>query len=55
VSGSWRTLRNNELHNLYASPDIIRAIKSRRVRWVMHVESIGEIRIAYKIAVGEPK
>jgi hypothetical protein len=41
--GSWRKLNNEELHNLYSSPNI-RAIKSRRVRWAGHVAHIGEGR-----------
>jgi hypothetical protein len=42
VRGQWRKLHNGELHNLYLSPDIIRQIKSRRMRWAEHVASIGE-------------
>jgi hypothetical protein len=37
VTGEWRKLHNEELHNLYSSPDIIRQIKSRRMRWAGHV------------------
>jgi hypothetical protein len=37
VTGGWRKLHNEELHNLYSSPDIIRQVKSRRVRWAGHV------------------
>jgi hypothetical protein len=40
--GSWRKLYNDELHSLYSSPDIVRVIKSRRMRWVGHVASMGE-------------
>jgi hypothetical protein len=43
VTGSWRRLHNEELHNLYASPNLIRVIKSSRIRWVGHVASMGEI------------
>jgi len=51
----WETgrLHNEELHNLYASPNIIRAIKSRRIRWAGHVAPVGEMRKAFKIVVGK--
>jgi hypothetical protein len=42
VTGEWRKLHNGELHNLYSSPDIIRQIKSRRMRWAGHVARMGE-------------
>jgi hypothetical protein len=42
VMGEWRKLHNEELHNLYSSPDIIRQVKSRRMRWAGHVECMGE-------------
>jgi hypothetical protein len=42
VAGGWRRLRNEELHNLYTSPNIIRVIKSRRMRWAEHVERMEE-------------
>jgi hypothetical protein len=44
-----------ELHNLYSSPDIIRQIKSRRMRWAGHVERMGEGRKVYGVSVGRPK
>jgi hypothetical protein len=44
VTGERRKLHNGELHNLYSSPDIIRQIKSRRLRWAVHVARIGEGR-----------
>jgi hypothetical protein len=47
VAVDWRRLHNEELHNLYASPDIIKVIKSRRTRWVEHVAHMGEMRNAY--------
>jgi hypothetical protein len=55
VTGGWRRLHNEELHNLYASPDIISVIKSRWVRWEGHVTRMGNIRSAYKILVGKPE
>jgi hypothetical protein len=53
VTGEWRKLYNWELHNLYSSPDIIRQIKSRRMRWARHVASMGEGRKVYRILVGK--
>jgi hypothetical protein len=44
VKGGWRKLHNEELHNLYPSPSIIRIIKSRRMRWAGHVARTGEKR-----------
>jgi hypothetical protein len=48
VTGDWRKPRNGELHNLYSSPNIIRMIKSRRMRWTGHVARMGEKRNAYR-------
>jgi hypothetical protein len=48
----WSKLHNEELHNLYSSPSIIRMIKSRRMRWAGHVARMGEKRNAYRILVG---
>jgi hypothetical protein len=44
VTGGWRKLHNEELHNVYFSPSIIRIIKSRRMRWAGHVARMGEKR-----------
>jgi hypothetical protein len=44
VTGGWKKLHNEELHNLYSSPSIIRTIKSRRIRWAGHVARMGEKR-----------
>jgi hypothetical protein len=55
VTGSLRKLHNEELHNLYSSPSIIRIIKSRRMRWVGHVARMGEMRTAYRILVEKPE
>jgi hypothetical protein len=46
---------NEELHNVYSSPNIIRQIKSRRLRWVGHVASMGEERKVYKVLVRKPQ
>jgi hypothetical protein len=53
--GDWRKLHNEELHNLYSSPDIIRMIKSRRTRWAGHVTRMGQKRNVYRILVGKPE
>jgi hypothetical protein len=55
VTGDWRKLHNEELHNLHFSPNIIRMIKSRRLRWAGHVAPMGETRNAYRILVGKPE
>jgi hypothetical protein len=55
VTGEWRRLQNEELNYLYSSPDIIRVIKSRRMRWAGHVAYMGEGRGAYRILVGRPE
>jgi hypothetical protein len=47
VTGEWRKLHNEELHDLYSSPSIIRIIKMRRMRWAGHVARMGEKRNAY--------
>jgi hypothetical protein len=52
--GSWRKLHNDELHNLYFSPNIVSVIKSRRLRWVGHAR-MGEGRGVYKVLVGKPE
>jgi hypothetical protein len=46
---SWRKLHNDELHNLYSSLNIVRAIKSRRMRWVGYVACMGEGRGVYRV------
>jgi hypothetical protein len=55
VTEEWRKLHNEELHNLYSSPDIIRQIKSRQMRWAGHVACMGEERKVYKVLVEKPK
>jgi hypothetical protein len=53
--GSWRKLHNDELHSLYSSPNIIRVIKSRRMRRVGHVARMGEGKGVYRVLVGRPE
>jgi hypothetical protein len=55
VTGGWRKLHNEELHNLYSSPSIIRIIKSRRMRWAGHVERMAGRRNLYRLLVGKPE
>jgi hypothetical protein len=53
--GSWRKLHNDELHRLYSLPNIVRAIKSRRMGWVGHVARMGRGRGIYRVLVGRPE
>jgi hypothetical protein len=53
--GSWRKLHNDELRNLYSSPNIVRVIKSRRMRWAGHVARMGKGRGVYRVLVGKPE
>jgi hypothetical protein len=55
VAGDWGRLHNEELHNLCASPDFIRVIKSWRMRWAERVACMGEMRNTYKILFGKPE
>jgi hypothetical protein len=55
VTGEWRRLHNKELYALYSSPNIIRVIKSRRLRWAGHVACVGERRGVYRALVGKPE
>jgi hypothetical protein len=55
VTGEWRRLHNEELNDLYFSPNIIRVIKSRRMRWAGHLARMGEIRGVYRVLVGKPE
>jgi hypothetical protein len=53
--GSWRKLHNDELHSLYSSPNIVRVIKSMRMRWTEHVARMEEGRGVYVVLVGRPE
>ena len=53
-NGEWRSLHNEELHSLYRSPNIVRVIKSRRLRWAGHVARMEEGWSAFKILTGTP-
>jgi hypothetical protein len=55
VTGGWRKLLNEELHNLYSSRSIIRMIKSRRMRWTGQVARMGKKRNACRLFVGKPE
>jgi len=55
VTRKWRKLHNEELHDLYSSPNISRVIKSRRMRWAGDVARMGERRGLYRVLVGKPE
>jgi hypothetical protein len=55
VAGGWRRLHNEELRNLYASPNVIRVIKRKRMRWAGHAARMGGMRNAYKIFARKPE
>jgi hypothetical protein len=55
VTGRWRNLHNEDLRDSYSSPNIIRIIKSRKMRWAGHVARMGEKRSAYRLLVGMPE
>ena len=54
VTGEWRRLHNEDLNDLYSSPNIVRVIKSRRMRWAGHVARMGEEKGVYRVLVGKP-
>jgi hypothetical protein len=54
ITGEWRRLHNEELNVLYSSPNIVRVIKSRRMRWAGHVAHMGQERGVYRVLVGKP-
>jgi hypothetical protein len=55
VTGGWRKLHNEELHNLYSLPNIIRMINSRKMRWAWHVARMRGKKNVYRILVGKPE
>jgi len=55
VIREWRKLRNEELNDMYSSPNIFRAIKSRRMRWAWHIARMGERRGVYRVLVEKPE
>jgi len=55
VTGEWRRLHNEELNDLYSSPNIVRVIKSRRLRWPWHVARVVEERGVYRVLVAKPE
>jgi hypothetical protein len=55
VTGDWRRLHNEELHNLYTSSNIMPVVKLRRIRWAVHEARMGEVGNAYNILVGKPE
>jgi len=54
VTGEWRRLHNEELNDLYSSPNVVRVIKSRRMRWAGHMARMGEERGVNRVLVGKP-
>ena len=54
VMGEWRRLYNEELNNLYSSPNIVRVIKWRRIRWAGHVARMGDDMGVYRVLLGKP-
>ena len=55
VTSEWRKLHNEELNDLYSSPNIVRMVKSRRMRWAGHVARMRERRGVYRVSVGKPE
>ena len=55
VTGEWRRLHNEQLNDLYCSPNIVRVIKSRRMRWAGYVACMVEERGVYRVLVGKPE
>jgi hypothetical protein len=55
VTGDWRKLHHEELSDLYSLPNIVRVVKSRRMRWAGHVACMGEGRVVHRVLVGKPE
>jgi hypothetical protein len=55
VTGEWRMLYNEELNELYSLPNIVQIVKSRRIRWAVHVARMGEERGMHRVLVGKPE
>jgi len=55
VKGKWTKLHNEELIGMYSSPNVVRVIKSRRMRWAGHLARMGERRGVYRVLVGKPE
>ena len=55
MTGEWRKLHNEELNDLYSLPNIVRVVKSRRMRWAGHVARMGEDRGVHRVLVGKPE
>jgi hypothetical protein len=55
VRGEWKKLHNEKLHNVYSPPNIIRQMKSRRMKWAENVARMGEERKLYNVLVGKPE
>jgi hypothetical protein len=55
VTGEWRKLHNGELNDMYSVPNIVRVVKSRRMRWAGHVACMGKERVVPRVLVGKPE
>jgi hypothetical protein len=55
VTAEWRKLHNEELNDLYSLSNIVRVVKSRRMRWAWHVARMGEDRGVHRVLVGKPE